>query len=584
MTHVPFVCPCQSAPYRRMTLFLLGALLIALVIVPASAQTGYTGIFGGGPFYKNAAPNITEIENSGFSEAIVWSVEVNSVGDLNFNGEFPLTSGGVYVGNQTHPDFPGNMAQLKQGTVKRVTFSVGSSNFGDWENITALVNAQGTGPNSILYKDFAALKAAIPALDAIDFDDENSYDAPTSIAFAVMLGQLGYRVMPDPYTNNSYWINLVAQINNQLPGTVDGVHLQAYAGGSGNSPCVDWNFGSVPVFPGLWDLNYTPSQVETIMSGWHSQCGILGGFMWIYDDFVGTGLAAQFAAAINTAVSSSGFTLSGPSNVFLNQNSTAAAVITIKDFGGFKGNVTLSVSGLPKGVKSVVQGTGNKQRVVFKGAPVASTGFSTVTITGTSGTITQSLPMTLAVSAARGSTGAGTQVDLSSYFDLYGIYTDGSTYTTGGLDGVGYSYSANLLGASRVLNRVLVDFGPSNAPDAVASNGQTISLPSLKAADLVLFGTGIQGNQVSQTLTVTYTDGTSTKFTQSFSDWYTPSKFPREYEAVAMPYRNFDDGTKDNRTFSLYAYPLPLNKAKTVQSITLPPNPDVVVLGVTLLP
>ena len=67
--------------------------------------------------------NITEIETSGFTEAIVWSVEVSSVGDLNFNGEFPLTSGGVYVGNRTYPDFPANMAQLKQGTVKRVTFS-----------------------------------------------------------------------------------------------------------------------------------------------------------------------------------------------------------------------------------------------------------------------------------------------------------------------------------------------------------------------------------------------------------------------------------------------------------------------------
>ena len=557
---------------------------MALVALPATAQTGYTGIFGGGPFYKNAAPNITEIENSGFSEAIVWSVEVSSTGDLNFNGEFPLTSGGAYIGNQTHPDFPGNMARLKQGTVKRVTFSVGSSNYGDWENITALVNAQGTGPNSILYKDFAALKAAIPALDAIDFDDENSYNAPTSVAFAVMLGQLGYHVMPDPYTNNSYWINLVAQINNQLPGTVDGVHLQAYAGGSGNSPCVDWSFGSVPVFPGLWDQVDTPSQVQTIMTGWHEQCGIIGGFMWIYDDFVGTGLAAQYAAAINTAVSSSGFTLSGPSSVFLNQNSTAGAVITIKDFGGFNGNVTLSVSGLPKGVQSVVRGTGNQKKVVFKGSPAASTGFSTVTITGTSGTFTQSITTTLAVSAATGSTGAGTQVDLSPYFTLYGIYTDGSTYTTGGLDGDGYSYSANLLGASRVLDKVLFDFGPSNAPDAVASNGQTISLPAVKAADLVLFGTGIQGNQVLQTLTVTYTDGTSTKFTQSFSDWYTLSKFPREYEAVAMPYRNFDDGTKDNRIFSLYAYPFPLNKAKTVQSITLPSNPDVVVLAATLLP
>ena len=180
-------------------------LLVAAFSTEASAQTGFTGIFGGGPFYKgDVAPNITEIENSGFTEAIVWSVEVSSTGDLNFNGEFPLTSGGVYVGNATYPNFPGDMAQLKQGTVKRVTFSIGSSNYGDWEDITSLVKAQGTGPTSILYQDYAALKAAIPALDAIDFDDENSFNSPTTVQFGVMLGQLGYHVMPDAFDDSSY--------------------------------------------------------------------------------------------------------------------------------------------------------------------------------------------------------------------------------------------------------------------------------------------------------------------------------------------------------------------------------------------
>src|SRR5271170_7872071 len=91
----------------RATATILCLLLAAFSAETAFAQTGYTGIFGGGPFYKNAANNILEIENSGFTEAIVWSVEVNSVGDLNFNGEFPLTSNGVYIGNQTHPAFPG---------------------------------------------------------------------------------------------------------------------------------------------------------------------------------------------------------------------------------------------------------------------------------------------------------------------------------------------------------------------------------------------------------------------------------------------------------------------------------------------
>jgi len=570
--------------WRNTTMVLFLFLVAAFAGEAASAQTGYTAIFGGGPFYKNAAPNITEIENSGFTEAIVWSVEVNSTGDLNFNGEFPLTSAGVYVGNQTHPDFPGNMALLKQGTVKRVTFSIGSSNVGDWQDITALVKAQGTGPTSILYKDFVALKAAIPALDAIDFDDENSFNSPTTIAFAVMLGQLGYHVTPDPFDNNTYWTNLVSQINTKLPGTVDGVHLQAYAGGAGNNPCVGWNFGSVPVFPGLWDQVDTPAQVQSIMSGWHTQCGIIGGTLWLYDDIVGTGLAAQYANAINTAVGGSGFTLSGPSSVFLNQTSTTNAVITITDLNGFTGAVTLSLSALPKGVTAKITGTGNTQTITFKAGSAATTGFTNVTVTGTSGTITQALPLTLAVSAAIGTKGAGTQVDLSSEFDVFGIYPDGATYTTGGLDGLGYSYSANLLTGSRVLDGVLFNFGPASAPDAIGCNGQTVTLTQGQYKYLVLMATGINGNQASQTLTVNYTDGTSSKFVQSFSDWFTPQKYPSELEGVAMAYRNYENGTKDQRTFNLYTHLLALNSAKTVQSVTLPINTSVMVLAATLYP
>jgi carbon monoxide dehydrogenase subunit G len=284
------------------------ALVVATAMLSASiafaqTATGYSGVFGGGPIYKSgAAANIAELENSGFSEVIVWSVEVNSVGDLNLNGEFKLTSNGVYVGDQTYPDFAANMAQLKLGTVKRVTFSIGSSNYGDFQDITALIQAQGTGPSSILYKDFQALKTAIPALDAIDLDDENGYDLASTVQFGVMLGQLGYHVMPDPYTNASYWQQVVAQINAQASGTVDGVHLQTYAGGTGNSPCSGWSFGSVPVFPLMWDLYDKPVQVYRQMSSWHSQCAIVGGGMWLYDDFVGTGAAAKYAKAINKGV------------------------------------------------------------------------------------------------------------------------------------------------------------------------------------------------------------------------------------------------------------------------------------------
>jgi hypothetical protein len=230
-------------------------------VANATSQTGYVGILGGGPVYKHIQKNISELKRSGFNELIVWSVEVNTTGDLNLNGEFPLTSDGAYIGNKTYPHFPADLKTIKSGTVKRVTLSIGSSNYGDWEDIKALVDAQGTGPKSILYKDFAALKKALP-LDAIDFDDENSYDSSSTISFAVMLGKLGYNVTMNPYTNASYWTSVVSQINEKRAGTVDGIHLQTFAGGDGNNPCSGWDFGSVPVFPGISDQASAPPDLS----------------------------------------------------------------------------------------------------------------------------------------------------------------------------------------------------------------------------------------------------------------------------------------------------------------------------------
>ena len=155
---------------------------------------------------------------------------------------------------------------------------------------------------------------------------------------------------------------------------------------------------------------------------------------------------------------------------------------------------------------------------------------------------------------------------------------------TGGLDGGGYSYSANLLTTSRVYSGTLFTFGAANELDAVGCNGQVVALPAGKFSTLMLLATGIEGNQASKTLTVTYIDGTTSKFTQSFSDWYTPQKYTGESEGVAMAYRNFDNGTKDQRTFNLYAYTFALNPAKVVKSVTLPTDADVVVLAATLLP
>jgi hypothetical protein len=453
--------------------------LVACLAGAPRAHAGTSGVFGGGPFYINATNNINEIKNSGFTEAVVWNIEVKTNGDLNFNGEFPLVSNGTYVGGQTHPDFASNMAALKTGTIKRVTFSIGSSNVGDWQDVKSLINAQGTGSTSILFRNFQALKAAIPALDALDFDDENSFDQASTVKFAVMLGNLGYRVVLDPFNNATYWTGVASAVNAQLPGTVDSVHLQAYAGGAGNNPCSGWNFGAVPVFGGLWDQNDTPAQVQSIMTGWHNQCGVTGGFFWLYDDVVGTGQIAQYAAAINNAV------------------------------GG-----------------------------------------------GTTGTI---------------------------YNQSSGIVRDGTTFS-GGIDGVGSAFSANLLGTSLVWNGVTFTFGPANGADVISAAGQTVALTAGHASSVSMLALAVNGQQTSQVFVVNYTDGTSTSFTQSISDWFVPAHFTGESIAKAMAYRDTSTGGRDNRTFNLYGYAFATNTTKTVKSITLPGNAQIKVLALGLHP
>ncbi|MFC0183521.1 Beta/Gamma crystallin [Pseudarcicella hirudinis] len=304
---------------------------------PSSSKvtTPAATIFGGGPIYQNRTVTIPELKASGFTEVVVWNIQVKTNGDLNFNGEFPVASNGSYTGGSTYPNFANDMLSLKTGTtsVNRVTFSIGSSNVGDFQNIRDIINAQGTGPTSILYKNFQALKTATGA-DAIDLDDENCYDSSTMIQLCVMLGNLGYNVALDPYTNATFWTGVATSVNNQRANTIDQVHLQCYSGGSGNSPCSGWNFGTIPVHPGLWDSNYTPSGVQTKITGWKNSCGITGGFMWLYDDFVNNGKAAQYATAIKNGL---GTGTSTGVKFYQNSNYGGASTSFIP-----KGNYTLS--------------------------------------------------------------------------------------------------------------------------------------------------------------------------------------------------------------------------------------------------
>ncbi len=177
------------------------------------------------------------------------------------------------------------------------------------------------------------------------------------------------------------------------------------------------------------------------------------------------------------------------------------------------------------------------------------------------------------------------QANLAGAFNISsGIVTDGTVFSGGGLDGGGRSYSANLLGTTVSFNGSSFNLGPANAADVVSAKGQTITLPSGQFSSLKMLATGVNGNQSSQALTVTYTDGTTSSFTQSFSDWVHPQSFSGESVAVTMAHRDINDGTTQVRTVDLYGYDFALNSSKTVSAITLPNNGSIEVLAITLAP
>ena len=179
--------------------------------------------------------------------------------------------------------------------------------------------------------------------------------------------------------------------------------------------------------------------------------------------------------------------------------------------------------------------------------------------------------------------GSGVPVDLFAAFNTTGLSNDDALLTgTGGFDGEGNTYSATLLGATPTWKGVPFKLGPANAADVVSCQGQTVPLPSSTYASFWLLGSAVEGNQKAQTFTVTYTDGTTEDLVQNFSDWFQPGHFPGESRAFPMAYRNMADGAKDSRTFNVYSYGFPLNRAKTVKSVTLPHDEYVKLLALTL--
>ncbi len=269
-----------------------------------------------------------------------------------------------------------------------------------------------------------------------------------------------------------------------------------------------------------------------------------------------------------------------PASLSVMQGAKGAAAVAITALNGFAGPIALSAAGLPAGVTvsfSTV-GAGGPYLANFTVPSAIPAGTSAVTVTATSGTLSRSGILNLTVVA----TPTGTAlVDLSPFYNVAASAVDSFPFTNGGLDALGRSYSGVALGASQSVAGTVFSLGPMGVPGAVS--GQKVALPTSQFTTLKLLATGVNGNQPAQPFTVTYTDGTTSSFAQSLSDWYTPQNYAGESKAVSTTYRDNSTGTTDGRTFYVYGYSFNLNAGKAVQSISLPQNRNVVVLAITLV-
>jgi alpha-L-fucosidase 2 len=163
-------------------------------------------------------------------------------------------------------------------------------------------------------------------------------------------------------------------------------------------------------------------------------------------------------------------------------------------------------------------------------------------------------------------------------YNVYAIYTNGTSYSTGGIDGAN-SLSATLLGSSATWNGTTLTYGTPNQPDGFSD--VTIPLAAGSYSSLNMLALAVNGSQASQTFIVTYSDNSTSTFTQSISDWCSPQSYSGESEVVAMAYRNTSTGGElTSSTCYVYGYTIPVNSAKTVSSLSLPSNHNVVVLTV----
>jgi len=263
---------------RRISYLAVGLLVwLQLAISPSPVSAATAMIFCNGNMGSASgltASQINGFRTSGFTTIVLFAMSVSTNGDFTYGGQ-TICSNGVYVG-------PSNWGSLLSqcltapSSVTRIEMCLGGAGDTSWANIKSLIAATGTNSGTVLYQNLSALKNAL-GINAIDSDDESSYDSGSAISFGQMCSAVGMKMTLCPYTDSGYW----AAVKSGLGSEVDYIYLQCYSGGAGNDPATWASSMGVQVsqiVPGYWDYERNATFLTNMMT-WASE-GCTGGFLW----------------------------------------------------------------------------------------------------------------------------------------------------------------------------------------------------------------------------------------------------------------------------------------------------------------
>ncbi|KAL1868223.1 hypothetical protein VTK73DRAFT_3785 [Phialemonium thermophilum] len=259
--------------------------------------------------------NTAALKTSGFNTLIIFGVGILDNGDIEYYSNTPgskdvlITSNGTYVGGDALAEKVRSFKTGNDTTVDRLEISMNS------QHVSTLMTSPGPAANTRLYRNFQALKEAWN-LDAVNNDDESLYDTASTVAFAKMLGQIGYKYTLSPYTNTRFWVSLVTQLNKGTGGgegpidqLVDRVYLQCYDGGAGNNPGSWQTSLGMKVVPLVWVTNdskpsqgTTAAQARSRFSAWNQRSPLAGGGYWNDFDIEKMGLSYQEYGEVLTSI------------------------------------------------------------------------------------------------------------------------------------------------------------------------------------------------------------------------------------------------------------------------------------------